>query len=103
MSEDILLEQEQEQLLLSLVRAVRRLPRDERRGFRAPTFAGFEWLTLYHPGLEGGSIEAFAGDLYMLADAGLLRILQSPQRTAILVDVTSQGFAYFDQFHRHTA
>lgn len=92
--ESILLEKEQQELLAALVEAARSIPRDQRQKFMVvQTFAG---TAVYHPGLPGGSLkEIYAGDLEILAQAGLLNLYNTQRGTSVF-DVTPLGFRYYE-------
>jgi hypothetical protein len=95
MLDDILLEEHQRELLHRLVEAEQAVPRDKRREFfLTPTFgAGTE---LHHPGLPGGKLSAYHGDLDSLENEGLIRYSRrSGSVTAI--DITPRGLEYYRQ------
>jgi hypothetical protein len=88
---DILLEPEQLELLILLVEADRRLPRDQRQQFYyIQTFDGSD---IQHPGLENGSISWYRGDLDALAGEGLVRV--TTRSKVDTFDVTAKGFAFY--------
>jgi len=90
MFEHILLDPEQEELLAALVEAARNVPRNQRQKFE------FFRASVLHPGLAGGALEAYAGNLEILAHNGLLA-LSYGSRGSPLYDVTPEGFEYYRQ------
>jgi len=92
----LLLEPEQEELLFSIVEAVRNTPREERRKFLvAQTLRGD---SLIHPGIKGEG-RIYYGDVEELGRQGLLAIgfgsTGSPN-----FDITSLGFRYYEHLKR---
>lgn len=88
---DILLEQEQEELLSTVVEIIRNVPREERRAFMVSrTLAGD---TLVSPG-RGPQPRIYYGDVEILASKGLLNLRFGSKGTPNL-DVTPEGFEYY--------
>jgi len=93
----ILLEPEQEELLLSIVEAVRNTPREERRKFLVLQTSGGDFLD--HPGMKEGESKIYYGDVEELGRQGLVAIRLSSSGTPIF-DVTSLGFRYYEHLRR---
>lgn len=76
-----LLEPEQEELLVALVEASRRVPREDRKKFLFVQ----EWSgsKIEHPGFGGSSLPAYRGDIEILGRAGLL-LVSEPQRHVLI-------------------
>lgn len=93
MSKYIVLEPEQEELLVTLVEAQRRVPRSRRDKFyvvevytTAPT--------VMHPGLQSAHLGVPLSDFEALARAGLMEKSYGSKGTPRF-DVTGEGFAYY--------
>ena len=99
MFEHILLEPEQKELLAVLVEAARNVPRSQRRKFTFLQSHG--GASVLHPGLGGGALEAYAGDLDILAHNGLLAPSYGSQGSP-LYDVTPEGFEYYRQMKQQS-
>lgn len=85
--EDIMLEQEQEELLSTVVEIIRNVPREERRAFMVSrTLAGD---TLVSPG-RGPQPRIYYGDVEILASKGLLNLRFGSKGTPNF-DVTPEG------------
>jgi hypothetical protein len=95
--EHILLEPEQEQLLVTVVEASRNVSRDQRQKFFV--FEGIRDNSISHPGLPGGEIPAYSGDVEILGSKGLVNLSYGTQGSP-LFDVTPEGFAYYEYFKR---
>jgi hypothetical protein len=95
--ENVLLEQEQKELLSALVEAARNVPRNRRRKFMFIQCMQNSWVQ--HPGLPDRTLEAYKGDIEILAREGLLAISYS--RNTLNFDVTPQGFKYYEQMKQH--
>ena len=93
MFEHILLEPEHLELLVTLVEAVRNTPRSQRQPFLfAETFGG---SSITHPGLPEEGLQAYKGDIDILAREGLLAIT-TPSEYYHIIDVTPLGFKYYE-------
>jgi hypothetical protein len=101
MLDDVALLPEQEDLLISLVEATRNLPRGQREQFIfAPTFGD---SNIQHPGLPSRELPAYAGDIDVLWNAGLLNVIPG-QHGARLFDVSPRGFSAYQAIkHRSGA
>ena len=99
MLDQVLLRAEQEDLLTKLVEAARNVPSDERQKFVVPVHDGTAPHTLIHPGLPGGEMEGYLGDVEALASEGLLTIARTgPRPMAMLqVDISPRGYAYYKE------
>ena len=92
----ITLDQEQIDLLSVLVEGARNLPRDKRQEFYViPHAWGETQSLLLHPGLPKGKIDAYPGDINMLARIGFLLFSNVPNQESF--DITPEGFAYYQQ------
>ncbi len=97
MFEHILLEQEQQDLLVAAAEAARAVSQDMRQPFFfIQTFGGSD---LHHPGLPGGSVPAYEGDIQALARAGLIAFLPG-SRGLERFDVTPLGFNYYQHLKK---
>lgn len=90
------LEPEQEQLLVDLVEAERRVPREQRQKFIVAHSHGPPGVQLLHPGWKDRSRRVFEGDLEVLASVGLLLSGYGHRDTAVY-HVTPEGFEYYRQ------
>lgn len=94
----ILLEPEQEELLSSIVEAVRNTPREERQKFLVIQLdGGVDFL--HHSGMKKGENRIYYGDIEELGRQGLLAIGFGPRGTPNF-DVTSLGFRYYEHLKR---
>ncbi|MGQ0555237.1 MAG: hypothetical protein ACT4PN_04740 [Nitrospiraceae bacterium] len=85
------LEKEQIELLALLAEAVRRVPPDKRAKFLfVETFGG---ASIVHSGLPGWSLEAYKGDIELLARKDFL-LLSYTSRGSIQFDITPKGFEH---------
>jgi hypothetical protein len=96
---DAVLEQEQKDLLVTLVEAARNAPREQRQKFWVAQAAGGD--ICIHPGLSGGSANLYMGDIEILANEGQVNLSYSPGGTPQF-DVTPQGFAYYEFLKKQT-
>jgi hypothetical protein len=96
--ENVLLEQEQKDLLLTLVEAARNVPRDKRRESRIFKTSPEPFVS--HPGLIN-RISVYMGDIAMLAAEGLIN-LSDVSSSLARFDVTPRGFAYYEWMKQHT-
>jgi hypothetical protein len=88
------LEPEQEALLARLVEADRNIPRDQREPFTY--FHDHSGDQIQHPGLPGGSVDIFDGDLHALQETGLLRVVRQGRGTWAF-HVSPQGRAFYEE------
>lgn len=88
----MLLEPEQEQLLVDLVEAERRLPRDQRQKFIVARSISVHGVGLIHGGWSGRRV--FEGDLETLASVGLIQMSYGHKGTHTFF-VTPLGFEYY--------
>lgn len=88
------LEAEQEQLLVDLVEAERRVPRDQRQKFIVAHTHGPPGVQLIHPGWTDQSRRVFEGYLEELAGAGLLSSGMGHRGTPVY-HVSPEGFEYY--------
>ncbi len=99
MLDGVLLQPEQEGLLVSLVEATRNLPRGQREQFIfAPTFGGSD---IQHPGLPGHELPAYASDIEVLWNEGLLNGTRG-QHGARLFDISPRGFTVYEAIKRRS-
>jgi hypothetical protein len=103
MVDTIRLTRGQEELLLTLVRADRAKPDDARHGFRAPRRSENGQMTLYHLGLPTYGFDVSRRDMYALARAGLVRMLQNATGNVLRIDVTPEGLAFAEERERVSA
>jgi hypothetical protein len=96
MLEEIRLDEEQRELLFKLIEAARKIPREKRQPFSALQFAGCTQARVYHPGFANG-MEAYMGDIDLLADSGLVRLSPQSKPYERRFDVTPRGFEYYRQ------
>ena len=94
MLDQVLLQKAQEDVLARLVEAARNVATEDRQRFVAPNAPNRERYTFTHPGLPGGQLRVYPGDVEALAGEGLLSVAQSPRGTAFAVDVAPRGFEY---------
>ncbi len=99
MTEEILLEPEQLDLLTKLVAAERSVPRPKRHEFFVSRTLVGDSLT--QAGLEGGELAVHYPDIVVLADAGLLKLKEDEHSASFFV--TPQGFRYSDNASRFAA
>ena len=92
------LDPEQEELLRTLVEAVRAVPRSKRREFVAIDTFGSTQTRVMHPGLPSGLLIYF-GDVEELASQGLVR-LDHRSSSETCFDVTSPGTEYYEEMIR---
>jgi hypothetical protein len=93
MFDNLLLESEHKELLVTLVEASRNiLSKDRQKFFVSQTLSD---NTLLHPGLPNGSLEIYMGDVEELARVGLIN-LSFVQGGTPIFDVNPSGFAYYE-------
>lgn len=93
----ILIEPEQEELLTSIVEAVRNTPREQRQKFLVIQTMGGDFL--HHPGMKKGENRIYYGGVEALGRQGLLAIGFTSRGTPNF-DVTSLGFRYYEHLKR---
>jgi hypothetical protein len=93
MFDHILLQAEQEELLITLVEAVRAVPRESRVAFYVSRASGGDHLL--HPGVPTSKREIYYGDVEILAGQGLLN-LGFGSHDSPHFDVTPLGFRYYE-------
>lgn len=93
----MLLEPEQRQLLVDLVEAERRVPREQRQHFTIASRIPGPGVPLIHPGWRGGRV--FDGDIDTLSASGLLA-KTSPGPGYVGFYVTPKGFEYYAELRR---
>lgn len=88
-----MLTRDQELLLVSLVEALRLVPRDERHPFRIfrPMGQGTCWIM--HKGFSGGHSDAYQGDVDALLRAGLIAVA-AQGRAGYAFDITAEGLEH---------
>lgn len=91
--DEILLELEQKELLVSLVEASRNVPRHERKKFFAVQYMGR--LNVVHSGLPNNQIPAYIGDIEALSKEDLISVNYDSKNTPNF-DVTPKGFKYYE-------
>ena len=97
----VLLEQEQEELLKALVEVSRSVPRDEREKFLYVNLLA-DGSYIQHPGLSGGQIRVYEGDVDALEIAGLL--IATYVNLGRDLDVSPLGFRVYEELqHRSGA
>lgn len=89
---NVYLEPDQEELVFKLVEAARRVK--DKFIVSGPTLQDRE-STVFHPGLPGTRMKAFAGDFEALADQGLLLVSYSKNGNP-LYTVSPKAFKYYD-------
>jgi hypothetical protein len=94
-----LLQPEQEDLLVILVEATRNLLPGQREQFMFLPTAG-DSNSLCHPGLPGGEISAYDGDLDVLSNEGLINRTWGGRSGDWYFDVTPRGFAVYEAIKR---
>ncbi|MCL4241454.1 MAG: hypothetical protein KJ048_08875 [Dehalococcoidia bacterium] len=88
------LENEQRELLATLVEASWNLPSDQRQKFQAVApVNGADRIE--HAGLPVGRTVAYRGDWEALAAAGLIQTTPRPDGQIVMFDVSPLGFAYY--------
>lgn len=102
MLEGIRLEEEQRELIYKLIEAARKMPREKRQPFITMQPAGCNNARVRHPGLVNGTMEAYMGDIDLLADAGLIKISPHVETYKRIFDVTPLGFDYYRQITEQT-
>jgi len=101
MTDGVLLQPEQEELLKALVEASRNVPRDERQEFRLLTDG--DGTSVMHPGLPGRQMRVHQGDVDILEADGLLLVTQIGRWHRSFV-VTPLGFSLYEELqHRSGA
>ena len=95
-----LLEPGQEELLSRLVEAFRNAPREQRQKFVVVSVLNGPTRVL-HPGLPGGSLDWYRGDVEALAREGFLAASYGP-RGIDQFDVTRYGMAYYEEMKYRT-
>jgi hypothetical protein len=101
MLESPLLEPEQEELLVILVEATRNLPPGQREQFMfLPTLG--DQNDLCHPGLPGGAVSAYDGDLDVLSNAGLINRKWGGKGGDWFFDVAPRGFKVYEAIKLRT-
>ena len=93
MFKNIILEPEQEDLLIKIVEAARNVPHDKRQKFFIVQTNVENYLD--HPGLPGGEIQIYFGDVEILAREGLLALEQSLGGSPNF-DVMPLGLRYYE-------
>ncbi len=88
------MEPECQDLLRALVEATRNVPREKRERFKANEMPGSVPAYVTHPGLAGGKIRPYIGDLDSLIRGGLLAT-KPTGGTSFSFDVTPLGFQYY--------
>jgi hypothetical protein len=96
MAGNIRLDQEQEELLATLVEACRNVPRKGRQPFQVMTTDESHFAHIRHSGLPSGSIEAYPADIKVLARKGLLAVSYD-ERGISEFDLNPEGFDYYSQ------
>ena len=87
------LEQEQEELLSSLVEAYRNVPRNKRQPFWVSNSDESNFARIRHDGLPNREISAYEGDIKTLDREGLVEIYNISNVFMYSFDITSAGFA----------
>jgi hypothetical protein len=95
------LEQEQEELLSSLVEAYRNVPRNKRQPFWVRNSDKSNFVRIEHDGLPNREISAYEGDIKTLGREGLVEIYNYSNVFMYSFDITSAGFAYYSQLKQH--
>lgn len=88
--EDIVLEKEQENLLIALIEAARRQPREDRRPFAASKSSDGTVVV----GLKNYS-NPYYGDIEALTNEGLIQVTRR-QQYSMVFDVSPLGFRYYE-------
>jgi hypothetical protein len=95
--ERILLESQQRDLLMEFIEAARNVLIEQRQNFLCAILAGGTFVG--HPGLPGGNMPAYEGDLDTLDEAGLIR-LSKTSTSSWEFDVTPFGLQYYGWLKR---
>lgn len=103
MADSILVTPEQKALLTTLVQADRAMPDDAQLGFRAPRHSEHGRMTLYHLGLPTYGFDVSRRDIYALARAGFVRMLENATGNVLRIDVTPRGLAFVGERELVTA
>jgi hypothetical protein len=88
-----LLEEHQEKLLIDLVEAERRVPRENRQHFYVDDMFGSPGVKLMHDGWKETERSVFQGDIETLERAGFISM--SVRTGSPVFYVTQQGFAFY--------
>src|SRR5690349_6960842 len=92
MADSTVLTREQEELLALLVKARREAGPEYAEGFRAPLFLKRDRLPLHYRGFPVEGIEVDLNDLYALAEAGLVVLMESSYTEVLRVDLAKAAF-----------
>lgn len=99
MSQNVLLESEQKELLTMLVETSRKVPHNKRAKFIVVQSSGGD--VLQYPGRPSQNRKIFMGDIEILAHEGLVDITYSSGGTPN-VNMLPQGYAYYEHMKRET-
>lgn len=99
MFENMLLDQEQNELLLTLVEAARNVPRDKRQNFFANDSVGKTYIKVIHEGFPRGESTAFRGDIEELGRADLLALTREDSYTLSFY-VKPIEFKYYEEIKK---
>jgi len=97
---DMLLEQEQKDLLSTLVETTRNVPEAEREPIRV--IQDRNKMYLQHRGFSGGSIQVYFPNVTALADANLIDIRAGNPTSVQLIDIKTKGFSYYEELKQET-
>lgn len=97
--DQILLEQEQKDLLVTVVEASRNVPRERREKFLV--LETNEDTTVIHPGLPGQTAKVYSGDIDVLAQAGLINYNRLFDKLPQF-DVSPLGYKYYGDLKQQT-
>ncbi len=98
MTNGVVLEPEQEQLLRTFVEAARNVPRDQREKFLFVTVG--EGSFVQHPGLPGQQMVVYEGDVDVLEATGLLLVTHANLSRDF--DVSPMGFRFYEEMQRRS-
>jgi hypothetical protein len=94
MASRLLLDEHQEKLLIDLVEAERRVPREKRQYFGIARTVGPPGVQLSHDGWKEIERRVFEGDIEALASIGLIAMSVVGSGHTVIY-VTQSGFAYY--------
>ena len=91
--DEVILMQEQEDLLVTVVEASRKVPKEQRRQFLIISTSG--GYTLLHDGLSGNMLIQI-GDVQALSEERLLTLSYSSNGKNRVFDVTARGYKFYE-------
>lgn len=94
MFEGVILQNEQKELLVSLVEAARNIPKDKRSKFMFIHTTSESWVQ--HWGLPNWTLDCYEGDVDVLAQQGFLNPSYGTSGISGF-DITPEGFLYYEE------